>query len=95
MRARKQNEWKLAVKEELGSTERNNIWFQAAFPPGRDAILCNAVLKGKPNEQGHTNGIKAILLTKGYSQEHAVDYHWTFTPVTLFNVQIFVVGMLT
>ena len=51
------------------------------LPPRRKLVQCKWVYKTKFTADGSPLKYKAILVAKGYSQFHGIDYNETFTPV--------------
>lgn len=62
-------EWKLALKEEVHSIERNNTRNETVLLPGKDAIWCKVVLNRKMDEEGRIARYKARLSGKGLRPE--------------------------
>jgi hypothetical protein len=52
MRQEEANEWKIAMKDEMESLQKNNTWTLVDLPPGRKAITGRWVLKTKLNGDG-------------------------------------------
>ena len=73
--------WKTTMKEEFSSLQKNNIWELVDLPPGRKLVQCKWVFKTNFAAEGSPLKNKAILVTKGYSQVHGIDYNETFAPV--------------
>ena len=74
--------WKASMKEEFSSLQKSNTWELVDLPPGRKLVQCKWVYKTKFDANGYPLKYKAILVAKGYSQVHGIDYNETFTPVT-------------
>ena len=51
------------------------------LPPGRKLVQCKWVFKTKFAADGLPLKYNAILVGKGYSQVHGIDYNETFAPV--------------
>ena len=51
------------------------------LPPGRNLVQCKWVYKTKFSADGSPLKYKAILVAKGYSQVHGIDYNDTFAPM--------------
>ena len=73
-------EWKDAIKEELRSMDKNEVYELVDLPPNRKAIKSKWVFKKKTEADGSTK-FKARFVAKGYSQEFGVDYFDTYAPV--------------
>ena len=73
--------WKTAMKEEFSSLHKSNTWELVDLPLGRKLVQCKWVYKTKFSADGSPLKYKAILVAKGYSQVHGIDYNETFAPV--------------
>ena len=73
--------WKYAMKEEFSSLQKSNTWELVDLSPGRKLVQCKWVYKNKFAADGSPLKYKAILVAKGYSQVHGIDYNETFSPV--------------
>ena len=69
------------MKDEFGSLQKNNTWELVGLPPRRKLVQSKWVFKTKFSSDGSTLKYKAILVAKGYSQVHGIDYNETFAPV--------------
>ena len=69
------------MKEEFSSLQKNNTWEQVDLPPGRKLVQCKWVFKTMFAADGSPLKYKEILVAKGYSQLHGIDYNETFAPV--------------
>ena len=69
------------MKEEFSSLKKNNTWELVDLPPRRKIVQCKWVFKTKFVAYGSPLKYKEILLAKGYSQVHGIDYNETFSPV--------------
>src|SRR5882757_2171155 len=69
------------MKEEFSSLQKSNTWELVDLPPGRKLVQCKWVYKTKFSADGSNFKYKAILVAKGYSQVHGIDYNETFAPV--------------
>ena len=61
--------------------QKNNTWEQVDLPPGRKLVQCKWVFKIKFASDGSPLKYKEILVAKGYSHVHDIEYNETFAPV--------------
>ena len=73
--------WQTSMKEEFISLQKNNTWELVDLPLGRKLVQCKWVFKTKFVVDGSPLKYKAILVAKGYSHIHGIDYNETFAPV--------------
>ena len=69
------------MKEEFISLQNNNTWELVALPPGRNLVQCKWVFKTKFVADVSPLKYKEILVAKGYSQVHGIEYNETFALV--------------
>ena len=77
----KNAKWKMAMKEEMDSLEKNETWNLVELPKDRKVVGCKWVFKLKKSVDNKIERYKARLVTKGYSQMEGIDYHEIFSPV--------------
>ena len=75
------NDWILAMQEELNQFTRNDVWDLVQKPKGVHVIGTKWVFRNKLNEKGEVIRNKARLVAQGYSQQEGIDYTETFAPV--------------
>ena len=73
--------WQTTMKEEFSSLQKNNTWELVDLPQRRKLVQCKWVFKTKFAADGSHLKYKAILVAKGYSQVHGIDYNETFAPM--------------
>ncbi|KAL0336693.1 UNVERIFIED_CONTAM: Retrovirus-related Pol polyprotein from transposon TNT 1-94, partial [Sesamum radiatum] len=78
------NECITAMKEEMSSMAKNNVWELVDLSTGRKTIRNKWVLKVKRKADGSINKFKVRLGVKGYTQKEGIDYEETFSPVVRF-----------
>ena len=62
------DDWIIAMEEELHQSTRNNIWTLVPKPLNKSIIGTRCVLKNKLDEQGKVVRNKAMLVAEGYNQ---------------------------
>jgi hypothetical protein len=74
-------EWKHAMAEELAALERTGTWDLVPLPSHARPITCKWIYKVKTRSDGTLERYKALLVARGFQQEHGRDYDETFAPV--------------
>ena len=74
-----------AMKKEIESLRKNDVWELADLPKGRKAVGSKWVLKIKTDAEGSMERFKARLVAQGFSQKPGIDYDETFSPVARFE----------
>ena len=75
------NDWILAMQEELNQFTRNDVWDLVPKPKRIHVIGTKWVFRNKLNKQGEVIKNKAWLVAQGYSQQEGIDSTETFAPV--------------
>ena len=77
------NDWLIAMQEELNSFERNQVWSLVKRPTTEHNVIGTKwIFKNKQDENGVIIRNKARLVAQGYSQVEGLDFGETFVPVT-------------
>ncbi|GJZ28589.1 retrovirus-related pol polyprotein from transposon TNT 1-94 [Tanacetum coccineum] len=77
--------WKLAMKQEIESIEKNHTWELCDLPTGARPIGVKWVFKTKFNQDSSIDKHKARLVVKGYAQRQGIDYSEVFAPVARWD----------
>jgi len=75
------NNWILAVQEELNQFEYNEVWSLVRRTSEMNIIGTKWVYKNKMDEHGVIIRNKARLVAKGYNQEEGINYDETYALV--------------
>ncbi|KAK2369267.1 putative mitochondrial protein [Trifolium repens] len=75
------DQWILAMQEELNQFERNQVWELVPCHKDKHIIGTKWVFKNKLAENGIIVRNKARLVAQGYNQEEGIDFDDTFAPV--------------
>ena len=75
------DQWIVAMQEELNQFERNNVWELVEKPHNYPIIGTKWIFRNKLDEHGIVIRNKARLVAKGYNQEEGIDYEETYAPV--------------
>ena len=73
--------WRLAMEDEFLALQQNKTWTLVPRPPGVNIISCKWIFKVKTHPDGSLDKRKARLVARGFTQQHGVDFHDTFSPV--------------
>ncbi|KAJ9559520.1 hypothetical protein OSB04_004680 [Centaurea solstitialis] len=77
--------WRLAMKQEIESIEKNHTWELCDLPMGAVAIGLKWLFKTKLDQEGKIDKRKARLVVKGYAQRQGIDYSEVFAPVARWD----------
>jgi len=86
--ALKDNNWILAMQEELNQFALNKVWSLVPRIPEMNIIGTKWVFINKMDEHGVITINKARLVAKGYNQEEGIDYDETYAPVARLEAVI-------
>uniref|UniRef100_A0A8I7BEB6 Integrase catalytic domain-containing protein n=1 Tax=Hordeum vulgare subsp. vulgare TaxID=112509 RepID=A0A8I7BEB6_HORVV len=76
------NDWLLAMQEELNSFTRNEVWSLVERPTKEHNVIeTKWIFKNKEDENETVLRNKARLVAQGYSQVEGLDFGETFAPV--------------
>ena len=79
-KALKDDDWMIAMQEELNEFERNKVWHLEP-KPNKKVIGLKWVFRNKLDEYGTILRNKAILVIKGYNQNEGIDLEESFAPI--------------
>jgi len=74
--------WLKAMKEEMESMAKNQVWDLVDLPEKVVVIGCKWVYKIKRDASGNVERYKATLVANGFTQKEGIDYHETFSPIS-------------
>ena len=80
--ASQSSKWVDTMKEEINTLEKNQTWELVPKPRDVKPISCKWVYKIKTHPDESIEKYKARLVARGFSQQYALDYDETFSPVT-------------
>ena len=73
--------WLQAMKSEMDSIHQNHTWELVERPTGRKWLPCKWVFRYKYVSYSEKPKYKVRLVSKGFKQEHGVDYDEVFSPI--------------
>lgn len=87
MRRSEKKRWKLVLKEELDFLEWNIAWIQTVLQLGKDAVLCEGIMKMKLDEKRGITPYKTAFVAKMLSRRTVLNmkkrsrqsYHFSFS----------------
>ena len=75
------NDWILAMEEELNQFTRNDVWTLVPRPKNKSIIGTRWVFRNKLNEDDKVIRNNARLVAQGYNQQEGIDFTETFAPI--------------
>jgi hypothetical protein len=78
--ALKDEDWMMAMQEELNNFERNQVW-ELVEKPNTNVIDTKWVFRNKQDEHGVVTRNKTRLVAKSFTQVEGLDFEETFAPV--------------
>ncbi|KAI3692837.1 hypothetical protein L6452_32661 [Arctium lappa] len=79
------DKWHDAMKAEIQSMSDNQVWNLVDAPTGCKVVGCKWVFKKKTGMDGIVHTYKAMLVAKGFTQTHGIDYDEKFSPVAMIK----------
>ena len=73
--------WMEAIREELSSMKKNNVWTIVEAPKNTKLIKSRWIFRIKEDANGNPTRYKARLVAKGFQQRPGIDYTDTYAPV--------------
>jgi len=73
--------WRAAISEEFNLLIRNCTWSLVQPPQIHNIVDCKCLFRIKRNPDGTIARYKAMLVAKGFTRCHGVDFKETFAPV--------------
>lgn len=77
--------WKAAMRDEYDSLIKNHTWELTDRPQNTTLVDNKWVFKIKEGGKNSPSIFKARLVARGFTQEHGINYHETFSPVVRFT----------
>jgi hypothetical protein len=77
------------MNKKLSALHKTNIWDLVSLPPSKSVIGCHWVYKIKTNFNESIEQYKAMLVTKGYSQQYGMHYEETIAHVSKNNYYLY------
>lgn len=81
IRRRDSSKWLEAMKDEINSLDKNNVWVLVDRPTGVNIVTNRWVLRIKRKPNGTIDRYRARLVARGFTQVQGLDYNETYAPV--------------
>ena len=69
------------MEDEFTALQRNQTWILFPRPSATNIVGSKWIFKMKFRPDGSVDKLKACLVARGFTQQHGIDYHDTFSPV--------------
>lgn len=73
--------WLAAMDDEITALKHNDTWELVPGPRDHNVVGCRWIFKTKLHADGSVERHKALLVARGYSQIHVLDFDDTFSPM--------------
>lgn len=73
--------WLAAMNKEIDALHQNGTWDLVIQTSTMNVVSCKWVYKAKLKSDGSLDRLKAWLVAKGFTQQPAIDFQETFSPI--------------
>lgn len=80
------SKWLNAMKEELKSLSKCNVWSLVDRPTNKNIVSNRWVLRIKRDPDGTISRYRARLVARGFSQIYGLDYNETYAPTSSMSI---------